>query len=239
MTDGRPRRFKALLFDLYDTLIWVDAPASNRWRRQFAERAGVPLDLFMETWRRSVNDRMRGIGGAMADHLSATLRALGIDPAPTLVADMIDLDRRRLEETTHLYPNSVPVLRRLAAAGYRLGLLSNVSDSAALPIMHLGVDRLFHDMVLSHEVGLLKPDPAIYDLACRRLEAAPEETMFVADGGFGELDTSHRLGIFSVLLQQDHQSPDFGFSTSYDVEIHDLLELEGLLSRLEQGQAER
>ncbi len=239
MSGGAPRRFKALLFDLYDTLIWVDAPSSNRWRHQFAARAGVPLDRFMQAWRRSVDDRMRGRSGAMADHLGATLSTLGIAPEPSLVAEMIDLDRRRLEQTTYLYPNTAPVLQRLAAAGYRLGLLSNVSDSAALPITHLGVDRMFHELILSHEVGLLKPDPAIYELACRRLQAAPEETMFVADGGFGELDTAHRLGIYSVLLQQDHQSPDFGFSTEYDVKIQDLLELEGLLRELEQGSSGR
>ena len=60
--------------------------------------------------------------------------------------------------------------------------------------------------------------------------------MFVADGGFGELDAAHRLGIFSVMLEQEKQSKDFGSSTQYDVKIRDLLELEELLARSPQGE---
>src|SRR5665647_1236248 len=88
------------------------------------------------------------------------------------------------------------------------GLLSNVSDGAAVPIYHLGVDALFHQMILSHEVGLLKPDPAIFRLACERLGVPPEETAFVADGGFSELDAAFDMGIYSIQVVQENQSPD-------------------------------
>lgn len=230
MIDRPPRRFRVVLFDLYDTLVWLDVVRSNRGRQQVADRIGVPLDRFSRVWRRSVDDRMLGKGGGLEDHLASTVAALGIAPDAALVAELAATERRRLEESVHLYPSTVPMLRRLAAAGYRLGLVSNVSDGAAIPISHLGVDRLFHELILSHEVGILKPDPAIFKLACHRLQATPAETMFVADGGFGELDAAHELGIFSVMLEQDKQSKDFGFSTRYDVKIHDLLELEGLLA---------
>jgi len=123
----------------------------------------------------------------------------------------------------------VPVLLQLASNGYQLGLLSNASDGAAIPLTYLGLDRLFHTLVLSHEVGLLKPDPAIYHLACQRLGAEPAETVFVADGGFGELDSACALGIFAVLIEQPNQSRDYGYSTRYDAKISDLRELDALL----------
>lgn len=226
-------RFRAILFDLYDTLVWLDTESSARRRRQIADRLGTTVEAFMRAWRRSVNDRMMGRGGRQADHLARTLADMGIEPAPKLVEDLLAIERQRLEESVHLYPGTVPLLEWLAAAGYRLALLSNVSDGAAAPITHLGLDRLFHQMVLSHEVGILKPDPAIFLLACRRFGVEPQETMFVADGGFGELDSSYRLGIYSVMVEQDHQSKDFGSSSLYHAKIHDLRELEGLLQRLE------
>lgn len=233
VSDKGSRRFRALLFDLYDTLVWLDVETSNRGRQQMADRLGAPLQQFMSSWRRSVNDRMLGRGGRQADHFASTIAGMGIHPDPLLVADLLSIERRRLEDSVHLYPSTVPILQRLAAAGYRLGLLSNVSDGAAIPITHLGIDRLFHNMVLSHEVGILKPDPAIFELACQRLEVAPHETVFVADGGFGELDASHQLGIYSVMVEQEKQSKDFGSSTLYNARIHDLNELEGLLRELE------
>jgi len=236
MTLRRPRRFQVILFDLYDTLVWLDVERSNRRRREMAAHLGVSLESFMQTWRRSVNDRMMGKGGKQADHFAAALVQMGIQPDPTLLADLLAIERQRLEESVHLYPSTVPVLTRLATEGYRLGLLSNISDGAAIPITHLGLDRLFHDMILSHEVGILKPDPAIFQLACRRFNATPRETMFVADGGFGELDTAHQLGIYSVMVEQHHQSKDFGSSSRYDTKIHDLQELNGLLEELEHSE---
>ena len=227
--------FKALLFDMYDTLIWLDTTLSNRYMQRFANRIGVPLEQFLDHWRGSVGYRMLGKGNGLADHLATALSEMGIEPEPTLIADLLTIERERLERCVHPYPNTVTVLRRLSAAGYRLGLLSNVSDGAAIPITYLGMGSLFHTLILSHEVGLLKPDPAIYRLACRRLDVEPTETLFVADGGFGELDAAHGLGIYSVRLEQEHQSTDYGFSTHYDATIRDLSELEELLQRLGDG----
>ncbi len=229
MTEPAPRAFRAILFDLYDTLVWLDVEQSDLGRRELAARIGVTLESFSPAWRRSVDDRMLGKGSGLAGHLADTLVSLGVETGDGLIADLVAIERRRLEGSVHLYPSTVPVLRQLAGAGYRLGLLSNVSDGAAFPIVHLGLDRLFDEMILSHEVGMLKPDPAIFLLACERLGATPEETMFVADGGFGELDAAHRLGIYSVMVEQDRQSKDYGSSTEYDLKIHDLGELEGIL----------
>ena len=223
------RRFKAVLFDLYDTLIWLDTERSVRDRRRLATLAGVEFERFMSVWRRSVDDRMLGKGNGLAGHLSETLSELGIDPSPDLVSELAEIEKRRLEECVHLYPSAVPVLTELRHRGYALGLVSNISDGASVPITHLGIDRFFDQMILSHEVGLLKPDPAIFALACQRMDSACEETMFVADGGFGELDASHQLDMFSVMVEQDYQSKDYGASTTYDLKIHDLTELLALL----------
>lgn len=229
MTDSAPRSFRAILFDLYDTLVWLDVEQSDLGRRELAARVGVSLERLLPAWRSSVNDRMLGKGNGLAGHLADTLAALDVVPTPELISDLVAIEQRRLEQSVHLYPSAVPVLEELGRRGYRLGLLSNVSDGAAFPIARLGLPRLFDEMILSHEVRLLKPDPAIFQLACERLGVAPEETVFVADGGFGELDAAHRLGIFSVMLEQDRQSKDYGASSEYDLKITDLRELELIL----------
>ena len=50
----------------------------------------------------------------------------------------------------------------------------------------------FDDVVLSCAVGLRKPDPAIYQLACERLGVEPEECLFVGDGANDELAGAER-----------------------------------------------
>jgi putative hydrolase of the HAD superfamily len=76
----------------------------------------------------------------------------------------------------------VDAVRRVRAAGYRTALLTNnarewgVRWRAVLPL-----DELFDVVVDSSEVGLRKPDPAIYRLTCASLGVRPEECLFVDD----------------------------------------------------------
>ena len=71
---------------------------------------------------------------------------------------------------------------RLRKAGYRTGLLSNFWDSARQFWAEVyPFAENFDDIVISAEVGLMKPDPQVYHLAARRLGVMPAETLFVDD----------------------------------------------------------
>jgi HAD superfamily hydrolase (TIGR01509 family) len=63
-------------------------------------------------------------------------------------------------------------------AGIRTALLSN-ADSPGEPIPWL--EALFDVLVFSGDVGMAKPDPAIYRLAVARLDLSPGECVFVDD----------------------------------------------------------
>jgi len=72
----------------------------------------------------------------------------------------------------------IDVVRAAGRAGVRTGLLSN---SWGLDYPRDGWDTLFDTVVISGEVGLRKPDPAIYRLAAERLGLPPTEVVFVDD----------------------------------------------------------
>jgi len=101
-------------------------------------------------------------------------------------------------------------------------LAAALLDWGMAPLDRLGLRGYFDAVILSFEVGLLKPDPAIFGLACARLGVAPAEWAFVADGGFGELDAAAALGMFAVRVRLPHQHPDYGESRQWDLEIDDL-----------------
>lgn len=75
-------------------------------------------------------------------------------------------------------PGMVTVVQRAKDQGMRTGLLSN---SWGLDYDRTGWGDLFDSLVISGEVGLRKPEPAIYRLAAERLAAQPEECVFVDD----------------------------------------------------------
>ena len=65
---------------------------------------------------------------------------------------------------------------------YKIALLSNASSEYLLPIVKsAGLDSLFDEIVVSSDVGVVKPDPRIYQIAVERLGLAPEEVIMIDD----------------------------------------------------------
>src|SRR5206468_8569944 len=56
------------------------------------------------------------------------------------------------------------------------------------------------DVVLSCAVGMSKPDPRIYRLACEHLDVTPEQCLFVGDGANDELAGAERVGMRAVCV---------------------------------------
>ncbi|HSX28557.1 MAG TPA: HAD-IA family hydrolase [Candidatus Saccharimonadales bacterium] len=64
---------------------------------------------------------------------------------------------------------------------YKIGLLSNAASDLHTTLAHAQLTKLFDDVIVSAEVGMVKPDPHIFELACDRLEVQPHEAVMVDD----------------------------------------------------------
>jgi epoxide hydrolase-like predicted phosphatase len=65
--------------------------------------------------------------------------------------------------------------------GLKAGILSNSGPGAREAERHWGFEEMTDDLVYSHEVGLAKPDPAVYALAAARLGVEGSEIVFLDD----------------------------------------------------------
>lgn len=73
-------------------------------------------------------------------------------------------------------------LVRALRPDYRLSILSNADLSLRQRLaQEIGIHHLFDDVVCSAEVGMAKPEPAVFALAAERLGVAPAECVFVDD----------------------------------------------------------
>jgi epoxide hydrolase-like predicted phosphatase len=65
--------------------------------------------------------------------------------------------------------------------GFRTGILSNSGPGAREAERHHGFEAVTDQLVYSHEVGLKKPDPAIYELTRSRLGVEAGQVVFLDD----------------------------------------------------------
>ncbi len=112
-----------------------------------------------------------------------------------------DLVRRifRLE----LDESMLELVGRARGAGYKTALLSNSWGTKYYPRDRL--DPLFDVMVISGEVGLRKPDPAIFELALEKLGLEAGACIFVDDHP-GHLAPAQHMGMITVLHRNAAQT---------------------------------
>ena len=93
---------------------------------------------------------------------------------------------------------------KLKLKDIKLGLISNADCIDCKYWNQSPLFRYFNDSIFSCNVGLLKPDRQIYNLAMQRLDVSPDQCLYVGDGGSNELYGAKSAGmgtVFSEMLE--------------------------------------
>lgn len=128
------------------------------------------------------------------------------------------------------YPDTLAALRQLRDAGLRLGVLANQPESAADDLQRNDVLPLMDDVWLSDAVGLMKPDPAFFQLALDAWQLPPNQIAYVGDRPDNDVRPARALGLYTVLLKagphadqpprDESETPDFIAHSLTDVADH-------------------
>lgn len=111
-------------------------------------------------------------------------------------------------------PAMVDVLDRLKADGYRIGCITNNVPSGKGPGMAGSEEKAaaiaaimarFDHVVESSKVGIRKPDPAIYQMACDALAVGPSECIYLDDLGINCKPAS-MLGMHAIKVTSGEQA---------------------------------
>lgn len=80
-----------------------------------------------------------------------------------------------------VYPDALPTLTALYAAGVKIGVVSNIGFDIRPILDAWGISGLCDAIVLSYEAGYIKPDPKIFLKACAAMGVSAERTLMVGD----------------------------------------------------------
>jgi HAD superfamily hydrolase (TIGR01509 family) len=199
---------RALIFDFGGVIVRM---VDDRPRLALAAQLGVPLSrmddlvFFSETAQKASRGEI-----TVRMHWEAVRVALGIQPE-----DM----PRFLEQYWSADDVSWDLLDyiRSLKPRYKVGLLSNAWDDLR-QTMHdrWNIDRLFDELIISAEVGIVKPDPRIFHLAVGRLGVQPAEAVFI-DDMLVNVEAANREGFKAIQFLDTHQTLS---------DLHDLLAMD-------------
>jgi putative hydrolase of the HAD superfamily len=149
-----------------------------RWEvaRSLADAHGLPrASVFetlygTETWRHI--ERGRGDVSAWLDEAHQALEARAGRSLPRLHAEW--------RATQALIEPAVDLARALRLH-YKVSMLSNADCTLRRRLEEMRIAHLFDDIVCSAEVGMAKPEAAVFRLAAERLGVEPARCVFVDD----------------------------------------------------------
>ena len=119
----------------------------------------------------------------------------------------------------------VPTLEHLRSRELTLGLISNMDRKGGELVESLGLSQHVDFAVTSAEVGVEKPDPAIFLAALAKAEVGPHEAMHVGDQPSSDVEGALGAGISPVLLDRAGIHPGYARCPR----IESLAELPGLV----------
>ena len=189
---------RAVIFDLWDTLVEYPAAESAKLTNRLAELVGMDAEEFGRLWRESYRASQTG-------PLADVYRSLGVpeDHVDSHVEARHAFARRALR----LRHGAAMTLAALRRRGIKLAVLSVCSEDVPAAWPDTDLAGLFDVETFSSECGLMKPDPEIYLHTARGLGVAPQDCLFVGDGANDELAGAGRVGMTPVLFLPEGATP--------------------------------
>lgn len=108
-----------------------------------------------------------------------------------------------------LFDDVAEVLEQLARRGFRLGLVSNFAPTLRTILDVHGIGHYFDPLVVSTEVGLEKPNPAIFTLALEQAGLSPGDVLYVGDHETNDIWAPREAGIDARRIHR-YSSPSPG-----------------------------
>ena len=208
MTNPPPfTNVKAIVFDYGNTLIPFGRAQVDEFDRRLGEaveaRYGT-LDRERYNAHRDA-DRMAPYAGDPpayresdpVEMTAALIRALyGVEPRPDELDALLEVRRAAFVAVIGAEPAVAKLLAALRAQ-FAIGLLSNYPDGLAIrrSLDKVRLTPYLDSVVVSGDLGLVKPQPDTFAASLRELGAGPEEALFVGDNWLADVQGAKRAGM--------------------------------------------
>ncbi len=168
---------------------------------------GITKEAFDKAWKRLINRFGKGDISEKEFWKVFIKQTQAVKPLPKE-----SLFLREFIKHYNRHDNVLSLVQKLKRNGYKVAILSNSIPPHARYQYEIGIYQNFDVVVLSHEIGIQKPDPEIYTLTLEKLGISAPEAFFVDDDN-ANVEPAIKLGMHGLVF------------TSYRVLCNDLQKL--------------
>jgi len=187
---------RAVYFDLGGIIVRT---GDREPRTKLAERLGMTYEELAKAVFENESSLRASLGAVSPqEHWADVIQRLGLPPSEAdsvrqefFAGDSLDLDL-------------INFLRSLRPK-YRTGLLSNAWSDMRAYLIGQNIADVFDTIVISAEVGIMKPDARIYQLALEKLGVAPAEAVFV-DDFIVNIEGARAVGMYAIQFTRPDQT---------------------------------
>jgi 2-haloacid dehalogenase len=147
------------------------------------------------------------------ERFSILLRLLNIKAD---VKELSDFYLTELSKKSYLLPHTVEVLSFISKRAFICLISNGISMVQRGRIALAGIELFFHDIIISEEIGVTKPDHGFFSIATRNLHLPPYDIICVGDSPSQDIEGGSHAGFDTcwylntpLLYPQDKQQPDY------------------------------
>ncbi|MHC4549588.1 MAG: HAD family hydrolase [Planctomycetota bacterium] len=221
----------AVVFDLFGTLV-PNVRVERFWRciDAIAGVLGAPREGFREQWRACFRERMDGTLPDGVEMFVPLLAAVGVEAGRPALETAHRMRREFMRTELRPKEGALDCLEELRRRGYRLALATDCSSETPALLDRTPLGRFFPVRAISADLGVTKPDAAVYEHVLEGLGVAGDRCVYVGDGNSEELVGAKRHGMTTVWVDNgEAQQWKYRFVPDADHTVRDLRELLGLL----------
>lgn len=203
----RELKYRAIFFDRDNTLLYGDPALRAERNTRIEGWTGVPFSIkpeeMMELFFAS---RPEGGVKSVEEEITAQRRywrslLLRCGISQRLEERAEELHRLTWLKGYRLYPETLEVLEWCCTHGLRMGVISDTSPSLPLTLEAAGIGGYFDCAICSDLVGVMKPDPLIYQAALDALGVTAAESVYVDDYNV-EADGARAMGFTAFYIDR-------------------------------------
>jgi putative hydrolase of the HAD superfamily len=215
---------EAVFFDVDDTLVDYAPAARAAFAAVLGEDASYEQWLALDHFERWLSGEFDDFAAFRRARMTDFLALIGRADDPAV------LEQQRfavIAEHYRVFGDVATCLAELRARGLRLGVITNQDgEHQREKLATVGLADRFDAVLISGEVGVAKPDPAIFARACAELHVEPAAAVHVGDNLAADARGAAAAGLRGVWL--DRRGEHDGRRLDVDV-IGGLAELPALL----------